>query len=264
MSAIGEARDARQRAVGYAFISAIPEINDMDPRSVRVWMSGRDVCIDNTSAMPFLANALDHRAFVSVFWQVISEGMINVCQPFAMLFLAYIDFCDVCGRTSRLSRRNFVGLLADVARKDWVCPVDSDGSLSRVNPNMWVLGRETYVESLLLRAKERFGDDPTSAESITAWLPPYADRKRIAKGGALYLRCVYDWCHAMRTTPRQTIESRWGIDVAEPDLAAAKPWERARLSEQYWLDYQQALSDAQERLVRLCRREWSRVRPDES
>lgn len=259
ITAQNDARDATQRVIGYVMCEASPELRDLDPRAVRVWMRDRDVHVDDGSIVPALANALEHRDFVSVFWSTLRPTLVNVCQPFPMLFQAYLDFCDVCGRRRRLSRRNFVGVLADICRDEWVCPTDSDGSLSRVNPYQWVLGREGYVEILLSRCKERFGDSPMSAESIAAWLPPFGDRRKVSKGGALYLRCVYEWCHATRLTPRQAIESRWGVDVSEPDLEEVKPWNRTKETERYWNEYQQALAASQPKLVRLAKRDRPRT-----
>ena len=255
ISAQGDAKDAQQRILGYVMCESSPELRSLDPRSVRTWMRGRDIIVDGCALLPLMANALEHRDFVSVFWSVLRPGLVNVCQSFVTLFQAYLDFCDVCGRKSRLSRRNFIGMLADIVRKEWVCPTDADGSLSRVNPYQWVLGRESYIEILVARCGERFGDGPMTVESLSRWLPPFGDRRVISKGGALYLRSVYEWCHANHTTPRQAIESRWGVDVEEPNLDETKPWNRTAAMEEYWMDYQMALSASQPKLVRLAKRE---------
>lgn len=234
---------------------SLPELRSIDPRTVRVWMRDRDIVVDDCGLLSAMANVMEHRDFISVFWDMLRPGFVNVCQPFTMLFLAYLDFCDVCGRKRRLSRRNFVGMLSDVVRREWVCPVDADGSLSRVNPYQWILGRESYVEVLISKCKERFGDGLMTVESLSQWLPPFADRKRVSTGGALYLRCVYDWCHAKHTTPRQAIESKWGVPVDEPDLESIKPWNRTKAMEDYWMTYQETLSASQPKLVRLAKRD---------
>lgn len=252
---LDQARDKQRRMVGYVIGEACPEVKDMDAKSLRAWMRGRDVIIDCGTMLPLLSNSVEQIEFVRVFWEWLSPSLVNICQPVPLLFAMYLDFCDMCGRKSRLSRRNFVAMLAEVCRDQWVCPVDADGSLSRVNPHHWVLGREAYVESLLARSDERFGDGPMSAESLSGWLPPFREHRRPSKGGAFYLRCVYDWCHAHNVTPRQAIESRGWVDVEDVDLEQFKPWERTKENERWCMAYQEALSAAQSRLIKLSRRE---------
>ena len=254
MADINNARDAQQRIVGFNVCEAVPELRNFDYKTIRAWVDNHNIIIDDCNLLPILADKLDHKSFISVFWEIISPTFVNICQPIPMLYLAYTDFCDICGRKTKLSKRHFVDILSDVVVKEWLCPIDADGSLSRVNPYMWVLGREKYIEALLSKCDAKFGKDVSTAESISNWLPPFGDRKRISKGGAFYLRCVYEWCHANMTTPRQAIESKWKIVLPEPNYDETRPWKYDEVQMQYWRNYTEELSNRQEKLIKFAKR----------
>jgi hypothetical protein len=248
-----DARDAHQRVVGFMVCEAEPALREKDSKALRTWFRNKTIMFADDSYLPALSNLMEHHDIVKAFWSIVSPTFVNVCQPFDMLYRSYIDFCDVCGRKKRLSRRQFVGVISDIARNDWIVPTDSDGSLSRLNTKQWMLGREPYIIDLLARCEGRV-DNP-EWEEIMNWLPPICNPSRNA-GGAMYLRSVYCFCRERNTGPRMEIEARYGKDcpVSEPDFEALHFWEHTKASEKYWEEYQEWLADAQWKLVALAKR----------
>lgn len=244
--------DAVQRVLGYLVIDAVPELVGCDAKSVRAYMSDRDIVFENDALLPVIANQLMVTDVVEAFWKVISPELVNFCQPIMPLYAAYIDFCDAIGRKKRLSRRQFTGEICSVAGKLWSFPTDSDGRPARINLAKWVIGREPYLVALTGRAARTGSAGGTSLDELLAWMPPFTNADRVHAGGAIYRRVVRDWCVNHGTTPYDTMIERGWIDVEYPDLEQIKPWLHDKALADYWDDVTRAASEAQPRLLRAC------------